>query len=679
MAIAEMSKLNLIGMARDRKLLLDALHRTGAVEIKFHAEEEGLSYGTADETEKRSELSSMEAALDILCRAAEEGDKARKIKEDLSRDGFIVSYSEFVSAKNFRDEATAAREKINTLCDERNVLEAELSGVSRKMREAETYSSLDEKTGNFAGTAHADAKLGTVPTTNLDAVREYAAREPLSDMETLAETADEALVLFVCHKSVSGAAESVLSSCSFTACALDADKSGREAYEGARAERERILLKLTKNEEELYGLRDKIRPLKIYTDYMRFEIEKSESGEKMLETEHTFMLEAYVPKDAQGRVSEAIDSCMGTVYYEYSEPTEDEMPPTLMRNKTVFANFETITNMYSPPNSREFDPTIVMAFFYSLFMGFIMADVGYGVIMLVAGTIVWYRTKAKKSGLNSLSGVFAVGGVFAMAMGAMCNSWFGYSIEAYAAVIPDAQSAMWSFAGIDVPAVLIIAMVVGCVQLAAGYVCRTIQCMKKGDIGGGIWEGMTWTIFAVGACLALIGVTKEFHADILMYVGAIMAGVGLVAAMCTAGRKEKVVGKFTKGFGALYSIINFASDILSYARLYGLMLSGAVVAQLVTGYSIEFFASGKVGMIILAVIILLVGHGFNLAMGLLSAYIHDARLQYVEFYGKFFEGEGELFAPIGSGNQHIYLDLKDAEPEKTEDSGEVTMAARNTA
>ena len=129
-----------------------------------------------------------------------------------------------------------------------------------------------------------------------------------------------------------------------------------------------------------------------------------------------------------------------------------------------------------------------------------------------------------------------------------------------------------------------------------------------------------------------------------------------MCAALTAGRKEKLVGKFTKGFGAVYGVINYVSDILSYARLYGLMLSGAIIAQIVSKYSIQFITGGNAMLIILGVVLMLVGHAFNLAIGLLGAYIHDARLQYVEFYGRFYTGEGELFTPLGSTHRHIYVE-----------------------
>ena len=121
------------------------------------------------------------------------------------------------------------------------------------------------------------------------------------------------------------------------------------------------------------------------------------------------------------------------------------------------------------------------------------------------------------------------------------------------------------------------------------------------------------------------------------------------------GRKEKLLGKFTKGFGSAYGVINYASDILSYARLYGLMLAGAVIADIITTNSVNLITSGNAGFVILGVLIMVIGHIFNLAIGLLGAYIHDARLQYVEFYGRFYEGEGELFTPLGSQHKHIFI------------------------
>lgn len=221
--------------------------------------------------------------------------------------------------------------------------------------------------------------------------------------------------------------------------------------------------------------------------------------------------------------------------------------------------------------------------------------------------------------------------------------------------MPDPQKDLWSLAGIDVPSVLIISMEIGIVQLFTGYVCRAVQEWRRGNVADGIFDGIVWAVFSIGVGLAIVGFVDEANVPILATVGGITAGGALLVAMLTAGRKEKFVGKLTKGFGSVYGIINYASDILSYARLYGLMLSGAVIAQIIANYSGGFILSGNALLVVLGVLLLVVGNAFNLVMNLLGAYIHDARLQYVEFYGRFFEGDGELFSPLGSKHKYIYL------------------------
>ena len=230
------------------------------------------------------------------------------------------------------------------------------------------------------------------------------------------------------------------------------------------------------------------------------------------------------------------------------------------------------------------------------------------------------------------------------------------TLDAMPTFLPNAKDDSWSFMGIKIPCVLLISLELGVCQLFAGYVCRAVQCWRRKQIWDGILDGVVWAVFSVGVGLAIVGFIDEANMSQLSLIGGLIAGGSLLIAVLTAGRKEKLLGKFTKGFGAAYGVINYASDILSYARLYGLMLSGAVIAQIVSTYGVQFITGGNAAFIILGVLLMVVGHGFNLAIGLLGAYIHDARLQYVEFYGRFYEGEGELFKPLGSNQKFIYIE-----------------------
>ena len=493
-------------------------------------------------------------------------------------------------------------------------------------------------------------RFGTVPAAAWDLLKGALDALPLAAYEAVS-SGDVVILFVVCHKSALQQAEGLLSSASFSSCPYAGEQTGAELLssleEARRAQEESV----RSAEGALVALSAELRPLKIYCDYVGFEHEKAEASEKMQATAHAVFLEAFVPKDGETLVKNELCALGIPLYFEFTDPAEDEAVPTLLKNNRVVENFELITNMYSPPNSREMDPNTVMSFFYSLFLGFIMADIGYGLLMLLGGGALYM--KSRKGGLKSLSGVFAVCGIFAIVWGILFNSLFGIAVLPFT-VMPNAQTEMYTVMGIGLPAVLVISLMLGVIQLMAGYLCKAVQAWRRGGVWDGICEGVVWAIFSLGVEIALFGLVEEFHASVLTAAGGIVALAALAVAVLTAGRKQKFLGKITKGFGALYALIGYFSDVLSYLRLYALMLTGAIIAQVVSQYALQMLASGSF-LVVLGVFLMIVGHIFNLAIGLLGAYIHTARLQYIEFFGKFYEGDGVLFAPLGAEKKHIYL------------------------
>lgn len=658
MAVAEMQKLNLVAMSYDRDEVLNALQRTGAVELKTHYEAENTECAETDCESLKSYLARIESALELVSGEVDNYNKEHKIKSDELKDGFSVSYTDFMSAKNLKERVDGLVDRVYSLDAERKNLLGEALKYDRQSGAAEIYGSLTLPFSHYSDSAHARIKLGVISEADTDKLNELSERE-LFDYQVIAKGGEQAVVALAFHKSVD--ADSALGGINFVSCPYR-EGTGEELCAGYKKSKDDALKRVAEIDGEIIELGKDVKIIKIYCDYVSFELEKLMLGEKMRKTAKTCLMEAYLPKTAEKAVAAALDEVSAAVYYEFSEPSADEMPPTLYKNNEIVKNFETITNMYSPVNAKEFDPNGVMAFFYSLFLGFIMGDIGYGLIMLLGGGFIYMKKHGEDSGLKRISGVFAVGGIFAIIWGFLFNSLFGIGIFE-SSVIPDAQRARWGLMGIQVPSVLLISLEIGVCHLMVGYVCRAIQCMRRGQFWDGILDGLVWAVFSVGVGLAIVGLIDEAEMPALATVGGITAGATLVIAMLTAGRKEKLLGKFTKGFGAAYGIINYASDILSYARLYGLMLSGAVIAQIVSGYAVTgmnggtgFLMSGNPALIILGVVLLVVGHVFNLAIGLLGAYIHDARLQYVEFYGRFYEGEGELFAPLGSNHKFIKLE-----------------------
>lgn len=636
---------------------LNALHRTNAVEIRAHAENEDTRPLFSDADKLSSHLSSVEAALSSLSKEIEDYQKENKIKSDVLKDGFFITYEEFVSAKENAEKTEATVARVNALTDEKNSLKNELAKARKEVANATLYAGLQVPFSAFCDTAKTHGKLGVVPAQQAENCLAKLAEIELCAVETLAQTAEETLLFVACHKSVAAETDGALSSFGFAACPHTGDETGEDTYRRLCAQVETLEKRLAETVAALLAMENEVRSLKIYADYLAFEKEKELQADKLRGTETTFFLEAYVPAFACETVEEEIRSVTPSFFLEFSNPSPEDEPPTLLRNNAVVESFEGITNMYSPPNYREFDPNAVMSVFYSLFMGFIIGDMGYGLLMAIVGGFIWWKNLKRPTGMSRLAGAFAFGGIFAVLIGALFNSFFGVGILPYT-VMPNPQDGRCSFIGIEVPSVLVIALVVGIVHLCVGYVCKAVQCFMRKQIVDGIFDGIAWAVFSIGTAVAIVGLVEfrkypEINLSFLAPIGGVTAGVSLAIAVLAAARNGKGFTRFTKSFGAAYGVINYASDILSYARLYGLMLSGAVVAQIISNAAIDFFASGNVLLIALAIVLLVAGHAFNLVMNLLGAYIHDARLQYVEFYGRFFEGEGELFTPLGSQLKYV--------------------------
>lgn len=648
MAIAVMRKLRVAAISYEGDKILDALSKTGAAEIKILEAEENIARPVSDAAALSSRLEEAEGALKELVASSERYAKEHKKAFKPEKDGFFVTYEEFMNAEK-REEAEALIAEIKRLTAERVRLGASLASLEKTILSLSPYKDFEILFSAFSNTPRLRVFLGTVENV----------KEEL--FETLADACVKTegnTVLVVALKEAEKETEEFLRGLDFAPCPfLKEAGTGKELYARLNEEKKDLLREIEKIDEAEFALCENIRFLKVYCDRIAYELEKAESvSGKMLATERVILLEAYAPKESEEEISAALSAVTDSAYFDFVEPEEDEMPPTLMRNNGLTKNFEAITNLYSPPNSKEFDPTTVMGIFYSVFLGFIMGDIGYGLFMLIGGGLLWWKNRVKDNGLKRLAAVFAIGGVFAVIWGFLFDSLFGIAILHMRVMPPLLEgNTNWHVLGIAIPALLIVALEVGVVQLFAGYVCRAIQCWRRGKIWDGILDGLVWAVFSIGVGLAIAGLVEELKMIILAYVGGIAAGAMLLTAMLTAGRKEKILGKFTKGFGAAYGVINYASDILSYARLYGLMLAGAVIADIITSNSVNLIASGNVAFIILGVAIMVIGHVFNLAIGLLGAYIHDARLQYVEFYGRFYEGEGELFTPLGSKHKHVYV------------------------
>ena len=382
MAVVEMSKLNLVAMSYDKDAVLNALHRTGSAEIKLCSQTEYANPAEADTEELRAYLSRLEGALGQLCGASENYFKGEKIKTDYFGEPQI-SYAEFMSAGEKREIAEKTADDVASAAENKRQLEAELAKVRRDLATARLYSDYKEPLKQ-TDTAHVRFMLGVLPVRQKDIfVRDIAG--VLASYSFEDEDGESALILAAVHKCDAQKAVDVLQASGFSSCPFDTQSTGEELYLSLKERERELETAIASGRARWAELAERIRDLKIYCDYTAFCLEKAEADGNMRFTASAFLLEAYVPKEAEGLISRALDELSKPVYYGFSAPAEDETPPTLLKNNKIVRNFEAVTNMYSPPSSREFDPNTVMAFFYSVFLGFIMADMGYGIMMMLGG------------------------------------------------------------------------------------------------------------------------------------------------------------------------------------------------------------------------------------------------------------------------------------------------------
>ena len=657
MAISEMSITSFIALKKERDELFDVLSATGAAQIKKCADYEFLvpRESTTENIAKGDD--DARKALKFLEFCYEElNDKKRA---PVVKDGFGVGVKDFLSFGERTADVEKEIAEILALSDEYSSVKTEISKLDESIKAYLDYECLSENFSFYSSTKATATFVGVIPSDKASAAVTAA-----SDIGAIAEIAgangSKCVFTAVCLKAQAEEVGATLAKYSFTKCPYSEDiapKAKISELENEKAEKESRLKAIIENGVE------KIRysaDIKTYVDYLGFIAEKDAAGADCGETRDTFLAEFYVPTEAVGRVEKAIRDNSSAAYIESKPVPRNEFAPTLMKNKQPTSDFEVVTNMYSAPAYGALDPNGVMSIFFSLFMGIIMGDAGYGLLMIIGGFLMAAKSR-KGTSIYRMARVFAYGGFFAVAFGTLFDSFLGFQllhkIPAYVGFYDkyiDPIAAKCTLAGITVPSALMWCLALGTFQIAVSLLMKAAQCFKRKQYLEGIFSGVVWSLALMCFIVLVFFMIKGDKAvtDVLLYPTLALFGVGIL----TSGITEKGFGKVTKVFGSLYGLINYASDILSYARLYGLMLAGAQIASIFTNsIAVGMLFPKGVGGIIGGVVVIIVGNVFNLAMNLLGAFIHDSRLQYVEFFGRFYEGEGELFAPLGSQREFIYF------------------------
>ena len=389
-----------------------------------------------------------------------------------------------------------------------------------------------------------------------------------------------------------------------------------------------------------------------YRDLLKIKLDKEEIKSKLLSTDRTFFIEGWVPEKSTTELSKILDE--KECFYEIRDPEEGEEAPVLLKNSSFMYPAEAITEMYSLPGYDGFDPTSIFALFYVCFFGLMFSDAGYG-LMLFLGCFVLLKKFDLEGSMYKLIKLFMYCGIATLFWGIMFGGFFGDLISVFSRTFLGHEvtiPALWFNPLEDPMPLLAFSLVLGVIHLFVGMGINAYMQIRDGHIVDAIFDEGCWYVTIPALAMWLGG--GMLGIDWMPKVGMYATIVGVVGLLIGGARGKKGFGMITGAFSNVYSITSWMSDILSYARLLALGLATGVIAQVVNTMG-TLFGKGALGLI-LFILVFLVGTAINFAINALGSFVHSARLQYVEFFGKFYVDGGEPFKPFKANTKYIRLD-----------------------
>lgn len=634
-----MKHLRLLGMESEREALLKAMQDMECVEISsIDGSEEALKSGFAKPDDKA--LMSAQEASRAYRTALASLDRFAPEKKGMFRKRQGVSRAAFFSAESEENARTAA-ETINKDTRRLGEIESERTKNEALRATLAPWLTVDAPLGGADGALAVFFGTAGLNVTD-DALKALA--DSLDGLLTWQQaSSDRSLryLLVMCHGSVKERALSALRDLGFstvsfrgmTGTAKENDKALAENLAALEKERQEI-------EQRIAGLGGKREALLEASDRAAIALRREEAKSLLVGTDKVFLLEGWLPADRCAEIEKTLKPF--TCAIETREPTEDEYPqvPVQLKNNKLTRPLNMVTEMYSLPAYGTLDPNPLMAPFFILFYGIMMADMGYGLLMMIASVIISkkYRPKGTSGELFSLLGLC---GISTFIMGALTGGFFGdFLTQLVAIVSPGTVFALPKLFDPldDLTMILIGSMALGMVQIVTGMAISLIEKCKRKKFLDAFFEEITWWIVFVGIAFLALG-----KGAAVLYVGCALVLLGPIV-------QGKGWGKLTGVFGSLYNhVTGYFGDILSYTRLMALMLAGSVIAQVFN------MLAAMPGNVIAFIIISMLGNAMNFGLNLLGCYVHDLRLQCLEFFNKFYVDGGKPFRPMTLDTEYVDL------------------------
>ena len=666
MAVLQMQRMNLVAMKQNRKAILDRLQELGALEIDVKLEETtGIvkEDTSGQKTDFEKQAASADRAIEIL-------DKYAPEKKSLLAS---LAGKPLADREAFKDAEENCGAYMDTarkiILWEKEISEAKAGILKLESQQEmlEPWKNLDIPM-NTEETRMTVLFLGTIGETVteegiLEILKTHDPVVDAADVEILETGKDGTWLSVLCLKRDRAAAEDALRGAGFIKPSYLVEDIPARAQEKMDEQIHALENAIELCSADIAELAEYRWKLQLVSDYYRLKAEKYEVLGELPQTASTFAVSGYIPAYRAAEVAEELTDSFGAVV-ELEEIGEEEEAPVLLKNNKFSESVEGILSSYGLPSKGEVDPTFFMSVFYVFLFGMMLSDAAYGAIIAVGCGVALLKFPRMEEGLRKTLKLFFWCGVSTVFWGIMFGSYFGDLINVvsrnylgHEVTVP----AVW-FAPLDDPMrLLIYSLLFGIIHMFVGLGLKGYMLLKERDLVSFISDVVSWYLLLVGLILILLpssifesisNMTFTFPTA-LNQAAIVMAVAGAVIILVMSGRrkKKKIGMRLAIGLYDLYGITSWLSDLLSYSRLLALGLATGVIAQVINQMG-SMFGTGVLGTIIF-IVVFLVGTVLNLAITLLGAYVHSNRLEFVEFFNKFYDGGGKPFQPFKAVTKYV--------------------------
>lgn len=667
MAVMPMQKVGICGMKKDRKAILEKLQSMEIMEIsqEIPADEGFDRMDTLQERQQSERNANLaDQALNIL-------DQYVPRKQSLLSG---LAGKRPVSRRRFEEAVSRSQAVIEAAADLVNMNKkiaenrAEILKADNQIESLKPWMALDVPM-NYGGTARTVMLLGMMPaqTALEDVYRLIAEQAPETeavDVHLLTSDKDAVYLALFCLREEKTRVEDALRAGGFARPSQLTDRTPLETKEALEARKKELGGQIDEIQERIREKADMREQLQLVSDYFRIRREKYEVLGSIPQSGQTFFVSGYVAKPLVAEIEREIGETFGCVV-DVEDVGDDEDPPIILVNNGFSSSVEGVLESYSLPGKGEFDPTVIMSFFYVIFFGMMLSDAAYGAILAAGCFVLLKKFPGMSAGMRKSIRMFLYCGISTLVWGVLFGGYFGDVVDTVSRTFFGREvsvPALW-FAPLDDPMKLLVySLGFGIIHLFTGLGIKGYMLVKEGKIKDFFCDVVLWYMLLAGLILMLI--PTEIFASIiqteitfppaLTMLAKILAAAGAAGLILMSGRDSRNPAlRLALGAYDLYNITGWLGDILSYSRLLALGLATGVIASVVNQMA-SIAGKGVVGAIIFAVIFV-VGHTLNFGINLLGAYVHTNRLQFVEFFGKFYEGGGKAFRPFRSDTKYVRI------------------------